>query len=189
MRCHACRRLSFSPVCQECREIHLRPKLESRTLSCGLEVLSFYAYSEIEPFLLTKHTPKGWAIYRVLAKEAFKALSCDKEAEERVVIPVDDASGGGYSHTALLARELECRGFRTLFNTLRARNGVSYSGRPLSFRLANPREFEYTGPRATELFLVDDIVTTGLTLQEAKRLLAEYQVAVEGAIVLADADR
>ena len=187
MRCLSCRRFSATLVCPKCRELYLRPYPRIRRLDTGLEVLSFYAYDEIEPFLLTKHLPHGWFVYRILAREAFSVL--EKAQEGLAAIPVDDDASGGYSHTALLARELKRYGYRPRFASLRARNRVSYAGQPLAFRLANPRDFLYEGPQKIRAVLVDDIVTSGLTLQEAQGALLRAGVTVHSAIVLADADR
>ena len=186
MRCHACGRFSFLLICRDCQKNYLSPEPKIRTLDTGLKVLSFYAYDEIEPFLLTKHTPHGWFVYRVLAKEAFATL---ERSEGLWAIPVDDAAAGGYSHTALLAKALRQRGYRPLYGALRARNRISYAGQSRAFRLENPRNFIYRGPQSVETVLVDDIVTSGLTLQEAHGVLLKSGVKVQGAIVLADVDR
>ncbi|BDY12524.1 ComF family protein [Hydrogenimonas cancrithermarum] len=187
MRCLSCRRLSFSLLCSVCREHYLKPEPRIRKLETGLEVISFYAYDEIEPFLLTKHLPHGWFIYRILAKEAFKALSQTKRTT--FAIPVDDDPSGGYSHTAILAKGLKRYGYRPLFGRLHAQNRLSYSGQPLAFRVQNPRDFRYTGPTNIDAVLVDDIITTGLTLKEAHGRLLQHGVDLLGAFVLADVDR
>jgi len=187
VRCLSCRRFSLSAVCATCRELYLTPVPKTRKLPNGLDVVSFYAYEAIEPFLLTKHLPHGWRVYRILADRAFRVLRM-RERDCRAV-PVDDAISWGYSHTALLVKGLQKRGYRPLFNVLRAANPVAYAGKSLAFRLAHPRNFRYTGPGGLEAVLVDDIVTTGLTLREARTTLQNAGVRVVGAIVLADADR
>ena len=156
-------------------------------MKTGLDVISFYSYQDIEPFLLTKHLPHGWFIYRILAKETFKILS--KPKSKTFVIPVDDYLSGSYSHTAILAKELKNYSYYPLYNTLIARNRVSYAGKPLSFRLANPRDFEYRGPSSIDTILVDDIVTTGTTLSEVYSILIKSDINVLYAFVLADVSR
>ncbi len=187
MRCLSCGRLAFSPLCRECRKLSFAPRPKLRRLACGLDVLSFYSYDEIEPFLLSKHLPHGWFVYNIIAYETFKIM--ERRDGEIYAVPVDDDSSGGYSHTAVLAKELKKCGYTPLWNVLRARNRVSYAGRPLSFRLENPRRFGYSGPGGIEAVLVDDIVTTGLTLQEAYGVLRRNGVEVSTAFVLADVDR
>jgi len=187
LRCHSCSRLSLSLICSECRQLYLQPKLHLRKLSSGLDVISFYSYQDIEPFLLTKHLPYGWFIYRILAKETFKSLS--KVDNKTFVISIDDYLTSSYSHTAILAKELKNYGYSPIYNSLQAKNRVSYSGQSLSFRIANPREFEYKGPKFIDAILVDDIVTTGTTLQEAHNTLSRFGVNVDFAFVLADVKR
>ena len=51
----------------------------------------------------------------------------------------------------------------------------------------NPRDFIYKGSSNIEVILVDDLITTGLTIQEAKELLLEYNVTVLFALTLGDA--
>lgn len=187
MRCHTCGKLSLSLICRVCRSLYLQPQPHIRKLKSGLEVISFYSYDELEPLLLTKHLPHGWAIYRILATEAFKRVA--KVTHPIFAIPVDDNASDGYSHTALLARGLQRYGYQPIYNSLRAKNSVSYAGKPLAFRLKNPRDFHYTGAKDIDVVLVDDIVTTGLTLQEAHRVLIRHEVNVLGAFVLADVDR
>jgi len=66
-----------------------------------------------------------------------------------------------------------------------ARNLESYSGKTLQFRLENPRDFVYKGKKEVEVILVDDIVTTGTTLQEAAKVLKQNGVNVLFALTLA----
>ncbi|WP_456389593.1 ComF family protein [Hydrogenimonas sp.] len=188
MRCHVCRSVSFLPLCKTCRRELLQPEPKTRRLDNGLEVISFYAYDDIEPFLLTKHLPHGWAIYRILAKESFSSFKRNIESGT-TAIPIDDDPKSGYSHTAILARSLKSAACKTLYGKLHAQNRISYAGRSKSFRLQNPRNFLYTGSAGIKALLVDDIVTTGFTLMEAGDILARHDVEVSGAIVLADADR
>jgi competence protein ComFC len=53
--------------------------------------------------------------------------------------------------------------------------------------LENPREFYYTGEQGIEAILIDDIITTGVTLQEAQQELERHGVEVLFAVTLADA--
>ena len=73
-----------------------------------------------------------------------------------------------------------------LYSTLHSKSSVKYAGKSLEFRLSNPRNFEYKGPKEIDVILVDDIVTTGTTLNEAKEVLKKYGVNVLFCLVLAD---
>ncbi len=170
-----------------CRKLCLVPEPKVRRLASGLDVVSFYSYDELEPFLLSKHLPHGWLVYTIIAKKAFSLI--DAATKDTFALPVDDDSSGGYSHTALLAKALKRRGYTPLWGRLKAQNRVSYAGQPLSFRVQNPRKFHYNGPKEIKTVLVDDIVTTGLTLQEAHGELLRHGVEAVCAFVLADVDR
>ncbi len=69
-----------------------------------------------------------------------------------------------------------------------AKNRVNYSGRSLQYRLDNPRDFVYKGKSGIDVILVDDIITTGITLQEAQKVLIEKGVNVLFALTLADVE-
>jgi competence protein ComFC len=73
-------------------------------------------------------------------------------------------------------------------SSLQAKNRVNYSGKSLQFRLENPRDFIYRGKSNIDVILVDDIITTGITLQEAQKVLIEHGVNVLFALTLADVE-
>ncbi len=72
------------------------------------------------------------------------------------------------------------------YGSLMAQNRVNYSGKTLQFRLEHPREFIYNGRSNVDVILVDDIITTGITLQEAQKELISQGVNVLFALTLAD---
>jgi competence protein ComFC len=65
---------------------------------------------------------------------------------------------------------------------------VNYSGKSLQFRLEHPRDFVYKGKSNIDVILVDDIITTGITLQEAQKVLMTHGVNVLFALTLADVE-
>ena len=69
-----------------------------------------------------------------------------------------------------------------------ARNRVNYSGKTLQYRLEHPRDFNYTGKSDIDVILIDDIITTGITLQEAHKVLTVHGVNVLFALTLADVE-
>jgi competence protein ComFC len=155
-----------------------------------LEVYSFFKYRNIEDLLLTKHTSQGYIVYRALAKQTFRPFIknfTQEDNREVYIIGVDENVKSGYSHVSLLTRELVYKNAKVLYAKLMATNLVNYAGKDLQFRLENPRNFEYSGVSDIEVILVDDIVTTGTTLQEAKRVLEKNRVKVLFALTLADA--
>ena len=190
MRCLVCESWSFSHMCQSCQTTYLVPNPHIRVLECGLKVLSFFAYDEIDFLLKTKHQDLGFYIYKILAKKTMpafaKAFNYDKQL---TIIPIDDKVKESYAHTAILANALKSSKLNVSFGALHARHDISYSGQSLAFRLANPREFIVKKIPKHDVLLVDDIVTTGSTLCEAKKVLDYGKNDTLMAVVLADASR
>ena len=189
MRCVSCQKFSATVVCPSCAGRLFRPTVSRRTVG-SLEVVSLFHYSAIEPFLLTKHTPLGHRIYRFFGRDYVAPFLEAYRREERKsygVIGVDEHVGYGYAHAALLTRAVRHPDISVHHSVLLARNRVNYAGKTLQYRLDHPRDFRYTGPKNREVVLVDDIVTTGMTLQEATRELRRHQVDVLFALTLADA--
>ncbi|GAB6074735.1 ComF family protein [Nautilia lithotrophica] len=81
---------------------------------------------------------------------------------------------------------MKTRYLNPLFNVLHSTNKVRYAGKTLQFRLQNPRNFKYSGPQNIDVILVDDISTTGITLNEAKECLEKRGVNVALSVVLAN---
>ena len=189
MRCYTCSRISFSIICKSCQEKLFTPKVSTRTVGT-LDVISFYKYSAIESLLHTKHKAEGYRIYKQLAKMTLKPFIQEfTESLEKPVyiIGIDEYVASGYSHTALLTREMRTVQSRVQHSVLMAQNRVSYSGKDLQYRLNNPREFIYTGKENIDVILVDDTITTGITLQEAQKVLIRHGVDVLFALTLANA--
>ena len=100
----------------------------------------------------------------------------------------DQISKQGYAHNAILLHSFKAAGLRPLYRTLYASNAVKYAGKDLRFRQKNPRNFILKRKVAgKKIVLVDDIVTTGLTLKEAKNFLESQGAEVLYALVLANA--
>lgn len=166
----------------------LTPKLSKRKLLPNIEVLSFYKYSEIKKLLHTKHTDLGFYIYSLLAKKALSKFASEFSYPNSVAaIPIDDMPMSTYSHTAILAKALRSPFVEPLYNKLRARNRVSYSGKSKEFRIRNPRNFECKEFAHNELILIDDIITTGSTLTQAVHAVLSKNKEVLFCLTLADA--
>lgn len=188
MRCMVCERASFSHICSTCQKDLLRPSIHKRKLQNGVDVISFYGYGEIKELLHTKHTDIGYYIYSILAKNSMKIFAREfTNKQELISIAVDDHAKSGYSHTAVLNRALKSKTIKPEYNRLRARNRVSYSGKSREFRVLNPRRFELKGVEGKEVILVDDIITTGSTLEEAVRCMQAHGNKVLFCLTLADA--
>jgi len=190
MRCLLCESWSLTHVCRECRKAHLSPSIYTRKILGKLPVHSFYKYDDIEPLLLTKHTDLGFHIYKTLASLSFGAYAKTLEMAEPVaVIAVDDHVRHGYSHTALLAHAMKGSHLKPRYSTLRDCSGIHYSGRDYQYRLTHPRDFVLKRFPEKRVILVDDILTTGLTLTQAVEALQRGGKEVLFCLTLADAER
>ena len=183
-----CENLSPTHICSSCQETFLTPSIYKRKLSNNIEVISFYKYSEIKKLLHTKHTDLGFYIYSILAQNSFKDFADNFELSNSITsIAIDDNILSGYSHTALLNKDLKSKYIKPIYNKLRAKNRVSYSGKSKEFRLLNPRDFELKNFKESELILVDDIITTGSTLTQAIQTMHQNKKEVLFCLTLADA--
>lgn len=188
MRCYICTQWSLAILCTRCTKELLQPTPTTRLLG-GIEVISFYTYAQIESLLLTKHKPQGYRIYKALAEITMvpfikNFIACDER--EIYLIGVDEYIKNGYAHVAVLSHAMKSKSVIPLHYTLKARNRAKYAGKSLEFRTQNPRDFVYTGKSNIDAILVDDIITTGLTLDEASIVLEEAGVNVLFALTLAD---
>ncbi len=191
MRCLSCHKFTTQSFCDTCQKKLLQPSISKRQIG-SLPVYSFFKYQNIEDLLLTKHTPQGFIIYKALAKMTFKPF-IEKFLEEDnrlvYVIGIDENIKSGYSHVALLTHQLRAKKSKILHAKLLATKQVNYAGKSLDYRLKNPREFKYSGITEIEAILVDDIITTGTTLKEAKKVLEKEGVTILFSLTLADANR
>jgi competence protein ComFC len=167
----------------------LTPEIHRRKFGT-LEVVSLFGYKSIESFLLTKHTPAGYRIYKYFGDNF--AVPFIQEFAENIyksvtLVGIDESIDSGYSHSALLMRSAGHPMIKVAHGKLLSRNNVKYAGKTLEYRLQHPRDFRYTGKSGIDIILVDDIVTTGTTLQEAQKVLAHNKVNVLFALTLADA--
>ncbi len=187
MKCLLCESLSFTHICSPCQETFLTPSIYKRKIQ-NIEVISFYKYSEIKALLHTKHTDLGFYIYSILAKNSFYKFAQTLELHQKIYsIAIDDNCDSSYSHTALLNKALKSRYIQPKYSLLRAGNTVSYSGKSRAFRVLNPREFTLKSFKEDKVVLVDDIITTGLTLTQAINLMRQNNKEVLFCLTLADA--
>jgi competence protein ComFC len=172
-----CESLSFTHICKPCQNNFLKPRIYKRKIQ-NIEVISFYKYEDIKDLLHTKHTDLGYYIYSILAKNSFEKFANEFNAEEVYnSIAIDDHTRNGYSHTSILNNSLKSDNIKPIHNKLHAQNKVTYSGKTKTYRLSNPRKFKYKDYKLTNIILVDDIVTTGTTLNEAINIIGSTRIA------------
>jgi len=193
MRCFQCKKLSYKPLCAQCQKLYLITTPSKREVG-NLEVVSFFDYFVIEEFIKSKYDASGYKIYRFLAQnyiQPFLQSYLQAKKEQYFLIGVDESSKRDYLAIAQLLHygAKNIPNLKALYNVLKAKHKVEYAGKSLAFRLANPREFVYKGPSHIKVILIDDLVTTGLTLQEAYKVLQKSNVVVEFALTLANAKK
>ena len=187
MKCILCEVFSLTHICTACQKNFLTPSLHKRKLDNGIEVLSFYKYSEIKDLLFTKHTDLGFYIYKILAKNSFEVFAKEFNLDRSCVsVSVDDHIKSGYAHTAILNKSLTSDTIRPLYSKLRATNEINYSGKSKEFRLLNPRNFTLKTFKGEDVILVDDIITTGATLTQASELLKAHGKNILFCLTLTD---
>jgi len=188
VRCLTCERLSLSLLCKHCLRM-LEPSPKKRTLACGLEVISFYAYDDLAHLLGMKHAPYAHHFLKRIATHALTPFAKALPPPKLPLLPIGSYELGAFSHTAILARALRW-GYCPYYRALTPNNPVRYAGESLNFRLSNPRNFQLSIPESIhEVVLLDDVLTTGTTLCEASTLLKSKNVMPLYGIVLADGDR
>lgn len=187
MRCMMCESFSLEHICSTCQDVYLTPCIHKRKIFNNIEVISFYKYKEIKELLFTKHTDLGFYIYSILAKKSFRTFANAFEFPNLVAsIAIDDNSRSGYSHTAILNRELQSKSIKPYCNKLRDKNRISYAGKSKEFRILHPRNFSFKDFKERDIILVDDIVTTGLTFTHAINTMTKNGKNVLACLALAD---
>ncbi len=188
MRCLICGKLTLKTVCIQCeQELIVTPKCREIE---DFKVYSFFEWEVVESLLHAKYQVIGDKIYAMLAKIAITHLKQSLKIPYCAYsIGIDDKiSQQGYAHNAILLHFFKTIGLKPLYGTIHATNPVSYAGKTLQFRKENPRNFTLKREvKGKQIVLIDDIITTGLTLLEAKQFLENKGAQVLNAFVLADA--
>ncbi len=189
MKCLLCENFSLTHICYHCQDNFLKPQIYKRKIQ-NTQVISFYKYKDIKELLHTKHTDLGYYIYNILAKNSFKRFAEEFEYKQIInSVAVDDHTKNGYSHTAILNKHLNSKQIKPLQNKLIAKNDINYSGKSKQFRLQNPRDFELKDLKYQQIILVDDIITTGSTLNQAINTAKKNTYEVLFCLTLADSSQ
>lgn len=187
MKCISCEKISLRLFCKNCQaEIPIVPR--KRISYDGFVVYSFFDYQHIEYFLRSKYSLIGSRIYSFLAKKAYLYFKKEVQSEFSDVygIGIDDKISKFYSHSGIIVHEFR-KTFKPLFGVLRAENDIHYAGKSLEYRQKHKKGFVYSGRENINAILFDDIVTTGVSIKEAREILLESNVNILFALVLSDA--
>lgn len=187
MKCLLCEKLSVQIICGKCQdEIPIIPR--KRAFYDGFTIYSFFDYQHIEYLLRSKYSLVGSRIYAFLAKKAARYFANSVKGDFNGVwgIGIDDKVGRFYSHSGVIVRAFR-KSFKPHFGALRATNDIHYAGKSLTYRQTHPKGFVYSGKRDILAVLLDDIVTTGTSIKEAREVLENNGVSVLFALTLSDA--
>lgn len=184
MRCIVCQKWG-KLLCQQCF-----PNLTlGKRLVDAMPVYSFYAFSDIELLLHYKYTAIGSRIFSLLAQRASAYFVREVRDLDNVYgVGIDDNVQKGYSHTGVIMDAFRYCGIRPCYGELLAKNPISYAGKSLEYRQKNPKNFQ-TKLKNKNLVIFDDVITTGTSLREAKKLLESCNNTVLFGLTLCDARR
>jgi len=189
MRCLICQSLSFKIVCKECQKRLLVPSFYKRELTKDFFVYSFYKFDEVQEFINTKYEFYGDKVYNILGSLSFGKFGQNFAfANSIYAIGIDDHTRHQFSHTAILAKHLKSKFIIPKYDLLKAKNHVKYAGKNLQFRKKNKRDFLYKGKQNIQVILVDDVITTGTTILEAKEVLEKNNCEVLFVLCISDAN-
>jgi len=188
MRCISCQSLSYKIICDDCQDRFLQPSFYKREIQKDFFVYSFYKFDDIKDLINTKYHFFGDRVFKILASLTFKKFGLTFNYSDQIyAIPIDDHTRHQFSHTAILAKSLKSQYITPLYDCIKATNIVKYAGKDLKFREQNPRKFIYKGPSNIQTIVVDDLVTTGTTINEAKIILNKNSVEVLFGLAISDA--
>lgn len=188
MKCLICENFSFNIICKACLdEIQIDPK--KRILENNFTVYSFFNYGQVDFLLKSKYCIIGSRIYSVLSKKASDYLknTMDFEFNNTYSIGIDDRIKSYYSHTGIILNAFK-NIFSPNFGVLTSKNNITYSGKSLSFRKNHKKDFFYKGKSDINAILIDDIITTGISIMQAKEVLEKNNINVLFALTLSDAN-
>ncbi|TBR81565.1 ComF family protein [Campylobacter novaezeelandiae] len=189
MKCFNCGEFTLLGFCDKCKNNLKEFSLGVRVLDKNFKVYSFYKYEQIKHLLYSKHHFYGYFVFNMLAKLSFKKFENFFNPDLKInAIALDDkVENMFYSHSAILLRYLKSKSIQPIYSALHAKSNVKYSGKNIQFRQKNKRNFKLLKKINHPVILVDDIVTSGSSLLEAKELLEKNKIFVLFALVLADA--
>ncbi|WP_320036254.1 phosphoribosyltransferase family protein [Halarcobacter sp.] len=187
MKCLSCENYSFSIICKDCQKNLLTPSFHKREISKNFFNYSFYSFSEIEDLLTSKYYFHGDRVYNILAKLSFAKFASSFTFDKIVYsIGIDEHTRHEFSQTAILSRHLKSKYIKPLYGKCKATKQIKYAGKDLEFRKKNKRRFQ-TNLENKNIILVDDLITTGTTILEAKNTLEKKGNNILFSLTLADA--
>lgn len=187
MKCLICEKFSIKIICKFCNStLKIYPK--KRIGYDDFVIYSFFDYQNIEFLLKSKYSLIGSRIYKILANKAYLYFKSEVNSDFSEVygIGIDDKVTKFYSHSGIIVNEFR-NIFKPLFGALIANNEIHYAGKSLSYRQNNKKGFSYKSKKNINAILIDDIITSGLSMKEAREELLNHNVNALFGLVLSDA--
>ena len=182
-RCIGCRALGLS-LCSRCRR-YWNPHIYRRTIS-GLTIYSAIEYSPIAQKVVLGAKESGYRICDDLIVEALKhsLKYFSREIGNATLVPIPSKQSAqrkrGRDFIAAMTSRVETANQSALRVSKRVRDQSQLS---VDQRARNVQgAFEVISVPIGDVILIDDIVTSGATLLEARRAFARRGVRVKGAI-------
>lgn len=160
----------------------------------GLRIVAANDYRPILAAAIPRYKDDGALhLERALGLRLAVAVAGLDPPVDTLLVPVPSKPAAvrarGFDHGARLAdRAAGVLGLRRRRLLVRRRGGSDQQGLDADARSANLRHSMRASSAPGPVVIVDDVVTTGSSLQEAHRALREAGVSVLGAAVIADAD-
>ena len=190
MKCLLCESLSYSHICHICEIKFLTPSISQRVIFSNIKVISFYSYEDIAKLLHTKHLDIGYYIFNILAKNSFKEFAKTYKANQKCVsIAIGEKLKESYSHTEVLNKNLKSKYIQPLYQKLLNQSNIKYSGLSFQDRLLNLRDFKLKSFKQKDVILIDDIITSGLTIIQAVNTLRKNGKNILFVLCLADVSK
>lgn len=182
-RCIGCRALGLS-LCSRCRR-YWNPHIYRRAVS-GLMIYSAIEYSPIAQKVVLGAKESGYRICDDLIVEALKysLKYFSREIGNATLVPIPSKQSAqrkrGRDFIAAMTSQIDAANQSALRVSKRVRDQSQLS---VDQRARNVQgAFEVISVPIGDVILIDDIVTSGATLLEARRAFARRGVRVKGAI-------
>jgi len=196
--CPGCDRIG-TLLCGDCRDLLTAAPL-ARTTPDGLAVRAALSYQGVPARCIRRLKEEGATMLARPLGRTMRTVILDAWEEGAVLVPVPTSRSAfrrrGYRVPDLLLRRAGCEAERMLRLVRRTgdqrelgkvERAQNVAGSMRVAALAN--HWAGRSPEGTRVVLVDDVVTTGATLDEAARALREAGAAVVGAVALAATPR
>lgn len=182
-------------ICRHCEREVARLVATRTTLPGGLEVISAAPYEGIARELVTKMKfASRLTLAEVAAERMLRAWGATRNAWLVSVPPAPSrARARGYDTAYVLARLVARAAMVSQVSVCLARDdGPRQVGRPRAERIADPPRIRLLGPKVSlpddDLWLVDDVVTTGATLTACAEVLRSAGATRVRSLTFARAD-